>query len=99
MFAEASPSLSAIGERALRRQIDVSIGRALVDGTYASLLLKDPTMVLEDRGCAPQQYRSLRSIHATNVFDFAQQARALFWLDESIGSSLNDRRVLAAVGH
>ncbi len=54
----------------------------MFDGDYASLLLADPTVVLEDRGCPPQQYLSLRSIHATDVVDFARQARVLFWMAE-----------------
>ena len=37
---------------------------------------------LEDHGCAPQQYRSLRSIRATDLVDFARQAQALFWIVE-----------------
>src|ERR687885_620672 len=76
----ASPVL--IGEKDLRRQIDRSVSRALVDDEYARLLLTDPTVALEDHGCAPQQYRSLRSIQATNLVDFARQARALFWIVE-----------------
>lgn len=70
----------ATGEKELRRQIDRSVSRALVDGEYARLLLTDPTVVIEDHGCAPQQYRSLRSIRATNLVDFAHRAQALFWM-------------------
>jgi hypothetical protein len=78
------PTVSVIGERDLRRQIDRSVSRALVDGEYARLLLTDPTVVLEDRGCPPQQYKSLRSITASNLVDFAQQAQALFWAVEPV---------------
>jgi hypothetical protein len=80
MLLDTKPcSVTVIGEKDLRRQIDRSVSRALVDGEYARLLLTDPTVVLEDRGCPPQQYKSLRSIHAGNLLDFAQQAQALFW--------------------
>ena len=82
MLAERTISPAHIGERNLRRQIDRSVSRALVDGEYARLLLTDPTVALEDHGCAPQQYRSLRSIRATDLVDFARQAQALFWLVE-----------------
>jgi hypothetical protein len=85
-----------IGERDLRRQIDRSVSRALVDDEFARLLLTDPTVALEDRGCAPQQYRSLRSIRATNLVDFARQAQALFWMVESHPSTQEDQLQLAA---
>src|SRR5207244_10674281 len=82
MLAERTISPAHIGERNLRRQIDRSVSRALVDGEYARLLLTDPTVALEDHGCAPQQYRSLPSIRATDLVDFPRQAQALFWVDE-----------------
>jgi hypothetical protein len=94
-----------IGEKDLRRQIDRAVSRALVDGEYASLLLADPTVVLEDHGCPPQQYLSLRSIHASDLIDFARQAQALFWIADPLefSSSPNwrhlneeERRPLAA---
>ena len=67
------------GEKDLRRQIDRSVCRALVDDSFARLLLADPLVVLEDHGCTPQQRKSLRTIHARNLVDFARQAQALFW--------------------
>ena len=70
---------SVIGEKDLRRQINRSVSRALVDGEYATLLLTDPTVVLEDNGCTQQQRTTLRSINANNLGDFARQARGLFW--------------------
>jgi hypothetical protein len=79
MVTQDSAYLSVISETGLRRQIDRSVSRALVDAEYARLLLSDPTVVLEDRGCPPQQYLSLRSIEASSLLDFARQARALFW--------------------
>ena len=52
MLLDTLPSApSVIGDKDLRRQIDRSVSRALVDGDYATLLLTDPTVVLEDRGC------------------------------------------------
>jgi len=75
----APATASVLGERDLRHQIDRSVSRALVDGDYARLLLTDPTVVLEDHGCTPQQQRTLRSINASNLLDFARQAQALFW--------------------
>jgi hypothetical protein len=80
MLLDTLPSTpSVIGERDLRRQINRSVSRALVDGDYARLLLTDPTVVLEDRGCTPQQRKTLGSINASNLLDFARQAQGLFW--------------------
>jgi hypothetical protein len=73
-----------IDEKDLRRQIDRSVSRALVDGDYERLLLSDPTVVLEDQGCAPQQYKRLRSINANNVVEFARQAQSMFWAVEPV---------------
>src|SRR5256714_9432547 len=98
MIAEPPTSLPGIGEKALRRQIDRSVTRALVDPEYARLLLTDPTVALEDHGCSPQQYRSLRSIRATDLVDFARQARALFWIVEPQSSPQQDELQLAAAG-
>jgi hypothetical protein len=66
-------------ERDLRRQINLSLARALFDREYAEQLLADPTVVLDEHGCTPQQYLELRGIHAHNITDFACQAEALFW--------------------
>jgi hypothetical protein len=89
-----------LGERDLRRQIDRSVSRALVDGDYARLLLTDPSVVLEDRGCTLQQRKTLRSINACNLLDFAQQAQALFWAVDSLSlrhpSPQEDQLPLAA---
>jgi hypothetical protein len=74
-----APSALAVSERELRRQIDRSVSRALVDQEFAKHLLADPTVALGDRGCTPQQYIQLRSIQAGNVTDFARQAVNLFW--------------------
>jgi len=76
--------VSLIGEQDLRRRIDRAVSRALFDADYASILLADPTVVLEDRNCPPQQYLSLLSIHATDLVDFARQARALFWMAQPL---------------
>jgi hypothetical protein len=82
MLQQAPTYLSSVSEKDLRRQIDRSVSRALVDLDYRTALLNDPTVVLEDRGCPPQEYLSLRSIRANNLLDFARQAQALFWAIE-----------------
>jgi hypothetical protein len=84
MVAQGTTSVSLIGELDLRRRIDRAVSRALFDGEYASVLLTDPTAVLEDRNCPPQQYLSLLSIHASDLGDFARQARALFWMAQPL---------------
>jgi hypothetical protein len=89
-------TLAQMSEKELRRQIDRSVGRALVDDEYARLLLSDPTVVLEDRGCAPQQYKSLRNIKASSLLDFARQAQCLFWAIETTPLRQEDQRPLAA---
>ncbi len=96
MLAERPHSPALIREKDLRRRIDRSVSRALVDGEYARQLLTDPTVALEDRGCTPHQYRSLRSIRATDLVDFARQAQALFWIGEPDPSSQEDQLQLAA---
>jgi hypothetical protein len=96
MIETHQSSLVLIGEKDLRRQIDRSVSRALVDDEFARLLLTDPTVALEDRGCAPHQYRSLRSIRATDLVDFARQAQALFWMVDSRPSAEEDQLQLAA---
>jgi len=80
----------------LRRRIDLSVSRALVDVDYARRLLTDPTVAIEDFGCPPQQFKSLRSIHATDLVDFARQAHALFWRVEPQAAYLEDQLPLAA---
>jgi hypothetical protein len=97
MIQRAPAPLSVLSENDLRRQIDRSVSRALVDDDYARLLLTDPTVVLEDRGAPPQQYKSLRSIHANSLLDFARQAQSLFWAIERQPLVQEDRRPLAAV--
>ena len=86
MLLDTLPSApSVIGDKDLRRQINRSVSRALTDGEYATLLLTDPTVVLEDRGCTHQQRSSLLSINASNLVDFARQARGLFWAGDPFG--------------
>jgi hypothetical protein len=81
MLAQSPAAVSVISEKDLRRQIDRAVSRALFDGEYANVLLADPTVALEDHGCAPQQYLSLRSIEARDLTDFAHQAHSLFWIE------------------
>ncbi len=89
MTIDANPlSVAHLGEQDLRRQINRSVGRALTDRDYATLLLADPTLVLEDRGCAPQHYRLLRTIKANDLEDFAHQAYSLFWSREAASRSI-----------
>ena len=82
MIDTTGPNLSANSEKDLRRQIDRSVARALVDGDFARVLLANPTVALEDHGCPPQQYRTLRGIRASSLMDFARQAHELFWAAE-----------------
>ena len=96
LLAERSTSVALVGERELRRQIDRSVSRALVDRDYAQLLLSDPTAALDDHGCAPQQFKSLRGIHATDLIDFARQAQALFWITEPSSTAQEGQLALAA---
>lgn len=84
MLLDTLPARSFIGERDLRRQIDRCVSRALIDADYANRLLADPSVVIEDSGCSPQQRKALRSIHATSLLEFALQARTLFWAVESV---------------
>jgi hypothetical protein len=85
MLLDTLPSAPfVIEEKDLRRQINRSVSRALVDGEYATLLLTDPTVVLEDRGCSQQQRTTLRSINANSLVEFARQARGLFWAGEPL---------------
>ena len=84
MIDTYTDTVPMIGEKDLRRQIDRAISRALFDGEYAGLLLADPTVVLEDYGCPPQQYLSLRGIQADDLSDFARQAQQLFWIADPL---------------
>ena len=80
MAVMSAPRPSTVSELQLRHQIDRSLSRALFDTEFASTLLADPTVILDDdQGCTPQQRRDLITIRASSLFEFAQQARALFW--------------------
>jgi hypothetical protein len=83
-------------ERELRRQIDCSVSRALVDHEYARDLLANPTLLLEGRGCPPQHLLRLRNIKAESLTEFARQAEALFWLDRQPRFQDDERPVVAA---
>ncbi|GAC1328814.1 MAG: hypothetical protein NVSMB2_28040 [Chloroflexota bacterium] len=89
-------NVTALSEKDLRQQINVSVSRALFDGDYAAMLLADPTLVLEDGGCAPQHYKDLRSIRASDIPDFARQAYSVFWTSAAPSSTSEDQRQLAA---
>ncbi|HLZ27059.1 MAG TPA: hypothetical protein VKV73_07040 [Chloroflexota bacterium] len=79
MLAQDTATQPVIGGKELLRHIDRAVSRALVDSDYARLLLSDPTVVLEDHACRPQDYLSILSIQADTLLDFARQAQALFW--------------------
>jgi hypothetical protein len=82
-------------DHALRQRIDSSLSRALCDREYEKLLLADPTIVLGQHGCTPQQFLELRGIHAHDIREFACQAVALFW-PASDGPAREARRALVA---
>ena len=82
-------------DRALRQRIDSSLSRALFDRDYERLLLADPTILLGQDGCTPQQFLDLRGIHAHDIREFASQAEALFW-PASDGPTRDARRELVA---
>jgi hypothetical protein len=71
-------SQSCLAEKELRRHINRSVSRALVDREYARRLLINPALALADRRCSAEQLASLQSIHATDLTDFARQAQAVF---------------------
>jgi len=76
----AEPTMHQVGEYELRRLIDRSVSRAMFDHAFATRMLADPTVVLGETGCTPQQRRDLRTIRARTVLEFAERARELFWL-------------------
>ena len=97
MLTERPMSLPSISEKDLRRQIDRSVARALVDREFQQLLLSDPSLALDNHGCPPQHYRSLRGIRATDLVDFAKQAQQLFWIvDPTFCAVPEDELPLAA---
>jgi hypothetical protein len=79
---------SSTNDRVQQRQIDRSICKALTDGEFARQMFSNPTVVLEDVGCTLSQYRSLRSVRATTVNDFARQVHHIFWPIETMPSLL-----------
>jgi hypothetical protein len=92
MFASIEPwRLRPVGERDLRRQLDLAVARAVVDPDYADRLLADPTLVLDGGGCTPQQHLQLREIRASSVRDFARQAVSLFWPTSDEAADLGAR--------
>src|SRR5579859_4704609 len=95
-LTDRASGIATGNDRDLRRQIDRSVSRALCDRDFAERLLTNPTLALQDSGCPPQQYKSLRSIQAVDVVDFARQAHALFWRAEPTRSYLEEQLPLAA---
>jgi hypothetical protein len=96
LLAQRRASDSSTPERDLRRQIDLSVSRALVDDSYARRLLTDPTVAVEDGGCQLHMLKALRSIHATDLVDFACQAQALFWRVEPRAAYAEEQLPLVA---
>jgi hypothetical protein len=94
-LTDRNSALSIAPAPNLRRQIDKSVTRALFDPCYAQRLLTDPSIALEETGCPPQQFVTLRSIRAVDVVDFARQAHALFWRAEPKSSYLEEELPLA----
>jgi hypothetical protein len=88
LFDAISASSSTDNDRAQQRQIDRSIGRALTDDEFARQMFSNPIMVLDNVGCTLSQYRSLRSIRATTVPDFARQVHQIFWPIQPVPSVL-----------
>jgi hypothetical protein len=93
---EGSVSHMYLADNDLRRQINRSVGRALVDREYANRLLSNPALALEDHGCSPQQLKTLRSIRTTDLMDFARQAQARFWVLEPGLASMEENLPPAA---
>ena len=79
-----------MSDKELRRQIDRSITRALVDRDFESRLLSDPTLALGEGGCSPQQFKSVRAVRARDLADFARQVQTLFWFVDAAQWSLEE---------
>jgi hypothetical protein len=86
------------GDYGLRRRIDASLSRALCDREYERQLLADPTIVLGQHGCTPQQFLELRGIRAEDLKEFACQAEALFWPSAADGPARASRPAVIAAG-
>jgi hypothetical protein len=76
---DGQAAYSAAGEAALRRRLSREVWRALAEPAFAAALLSDPSRILGNAGWTLQQQRSLASIRAATVEDFARQAELLFW--------------------
>src|SRR5438034_6703871 len=87
-----------LNDTELRRHIDRSISRALVDRDFEGQLLSDPTVALSDQGCSPQQFISLRGVRARDLTDFARQVLALFWRVDADPWAFEDAPLAASGG-
>ncbi len=96
MLETRALTFAAMSDRELRRQIDHAVSKAMVDRDFARLLLSDPTIAVEERGCSLQQYKKLARIRATTLVDFAEQAEALFWIVAPRTPSVGEALPLAA---
>jgi hypothetical protein len=70
--------LTAVSDRAVRRQIDLAIGRALTDPAYAAALLDDPSTVLGEIRPTPEQAQ-LGRVRSLSLRELAIELHALFW--------------------
>jgi hypothetical protein len=70
-------------ELAFRRQVNLVIGRALVDHCYAAILLDNPGRVLESELHEPQSNLDIGAINARSLQDLARQLQAMFWPSRS----------------
>lgn len=68
-----------LDEAEVRRQLDLAIGRAMVDADFAAELLAEPTIGLGDAPCSAEQRQQLRRVRAETLREFAAQVEALFW--------------------
>jgi hypothetical protein len=74
-----TPVLPSPDERLVRHQIDRAVGRALVDHSFATLLLANPSMAIETKGPGQASYPAVCQIRAQDLSDFARQIFDEFW--------------------
>lgn len=65
--------------RALQRQLDLAVGRAMIDQAYAKRLLADPSVALGEADCAPAQRRTLSKITSSTLPELAEALVSQFW--------------------
>ena len=65
--------------RSMRRQLDLAIGRAMIDEAYARQLLTDPLLAVSEVDCTPAQRRSLSTLSSPSIPDLAAAFVCHFW--------------------